>query len=163
MTHDHSPMPENGNQYFVYDPTGFPHFHFFATEAERDRFAGEIVQLFLRQGLWDHEVEGVMCGKITHVAQQTNIVDKSEAVDGQHPDGRPWPEGCDFTCDYVAAPLADPASPSSIISICAAYAAGKNQPHGANPYSPGSPEHEACEVGINNRFEVENRQVKVAA
>ena len=89
--------------YFLNDPENG--FETFLTAEERDNVAAESIEHYLQDG-WDESVTNVVTGVITHVATQTNRVERPSELDedGCDEDGYDWDE-FDHRCDYKMLPV----------------------------------------------------------
>ncbi len=99
--------PTADKPWFSYSPDG--DFLFFSTEEEAKEHAeGEIPDYC--QDTWDEEVEGVLVGRVSLVATQTDLQHRPPEDqlddDGCDEDGNYWDDGVDYRCDYKLLPLA---------------------------------------------------------
>ncbi len=93
--------------YFVHDPEGNG-FSFFATEQERDDYSKECIEGYLDDG-WSEDVVFVIGGKVTHQAQQCDLVERPPEdeidEDGNDLEGQHWDADWTEMCNYRLMPL----------------------------------------------------------
>ena len=101
---------ENEKPYFIYDPEGNG-FSYFETEAERGAFGKQCIANYLSDS-WNEEVEGVVGGKITHRATETDREDRPEATDADSYDdsGDYWDPDIAYRCNFKLLPLLEDVS-----------------------------------------------------
>lgn len=99
--------PDAEHRFFVFDAMDGDHYYF-KSASERDQYAEYLIGNYMDDG-WDESVEQVMAGELTHLAQQTNRVERPPADQlddyGNDEDGRTWQEGWAYYCDYELLPL----------------------------------------------------------
>ncbi|RCL23004.1 hypothetical protein C6A77_19390 [Pseudomonas sp. AFG_SD02_1510_Pfu_092] len=104
----HSPDAEH--RFFVFDAMDGDHYYF-KSAAERDQYAEYMIGNYMDDG-WDESVEQVMAGELTHLARQTNRVERPPAeeldAEGCDREGRHWRQGWAYYCDYELLPLVAP-------------------------------------------------------
>ena len=105
--------PSKTHRYFIADPGNGDTF-FFATEAERDAFAADLIKDCLDvDGCYEESVEDIYVGEVTHLTARTNVThrpskepDESVADYHERLEAEGWPDpDCDYTCSYELRPL----------------------------------------------------------
>lgn len=101
MNYDRTVSPDH--IYWLYDPEG-DGMMFFATEQERDDAAHDVIRDGYLDDCWSEEVTAVCAGVVTHIATETNRIDKPPASelneDSEDEEGNYWPPDWDYQCDY---------------------------------------------------------------
>lgn len=94
-------------RFWLYDPEGDGMVYFRSAE-ERDAAAEDAIQDYVGDG-WSEEVERVAAGEVTHVATQTDRVDRQGALDedGNDEAGEYWgSDEFEHKCSYKLLPIA---------------------------------------------------------
>lgn len=81
---------------------------YFDTEAEAVRWASDCI-VDLLDDHWSSEVENIVVARVTHESKQTNVVTPDMLDEDREYNGRTYSGNFDFWCDYVMAPITDPA------------------------------------------------------
>lgn len=111
--------PDAEHRFFVFDAMDGDHYYF-KSAAERDQYAEYMIGNYMDDG-WDESVEQVMAGELTHLAQQTNRVERPPADEldetGCDREGRSWQHGWEYYCDYELLPLATAPVPAERLPV----------------------------------------------
>ncbi len=104
MRHSFAP----GYIYWCYSPEG-DGMTFWNTEKGRDEYAQSELRNYLDSDEgWYEEVQGVVCGVVTHSAQQIDIQRPVGVIDeeGYDEEGEgPWSDELDCRCNYKMLPV----------------------------------------------------------
>jgi len=83
--------------WIVYFDGGFEEF---ATEAEALKAAEDIIDDCRGEDHWPEELDNLIVAHVTHRAVQCNVVRADQLDEDGCYEGRYYPSGCDFYCDY---------------------------------------------------------------
>ena len=103
--------PSETYKFFLYDPLG-EGLSFYESSEDRDAAAKEIIPegyIDPDIGTWDDDVEGIFAGEVTHLIQQTNLINRpaDDQLDEFNYDdsGEHWPQEWEYKCNYELKPI----------------------------------------------------------